>query len=91
MTKVQKEAGLDAAAVAPHFFACGMLRSGLRAGTHTVRRVQTDGVVVRVAGTGTAGSTGNGLAATSAQLNSPTGASPDGVGGLYIVSDAVSV
>lgn len=62
------------------------IRSCATAGTHTVRRVQVNGIIVRVAGLGTAGSTGDGGAATSAQVNSPTGVSPNGAGGLYIVS-----
>lgn len=54
------------------------------AGTHTVRRIGTGGLVTTVAGTGTAGSTGDGGPATSARLNSPTRLTFDDEGNLYI-------
>ena len=43
------------------------------------------GVIAPVAGNGTAGSSGDGGAATSAQLHQPTGVAVDGLGDLYIV------
>ncbi len=43
------------------------------------------GVITTVAGTGTAGSAGDGGQATSAQLNYPSGVAVDAQGNLYIV------
>lgn len=51
---------------------------------HRIRRVGTDGVISTVAGTGTAGFSGDGNAATSAQLSSPQGVWVDSAGTLYI-------
>lgn len=53
-------------------------------GNNVVRRVGTDGMITTVAGTGTAGFTGDGGPAASAQLNQPTDVEigPDGT--LYI-------
>ncbi|HEX6652498.1 MAG TPA: hypothetical protein VF072_07130 [Thermoleophilaceae bacterium] len=50
------------------------------AGAHRVRRVSPGGTITRVAGTGTAGSAGDGWPAFMAQLNTPVGvaALPDG-------------
>ena len=48
-----------------------------------VRRV-SNGVISNFAGTGTAGSSGDGSAATSAQLNGPQGLAVDSAGNLYI-------
>jgi sugar lactone lactonase YvrE len=42
------------------------------------------GLISTVAGNGTAGYNGDGVAATSAELNSPTGVAVDGAGNLYI-------
>jgi hypothetical protein len=42
-------------------------------GTHTVRRVDTNGVITTVAGNGTSGSSGDCASATSAQLDTPFG------------------
>ncbi len=50
---------------------------------HRIRRV-TNGVITTVAGTGIAGSAGDGAAAASAQLNVPVGLSVDVNGALYI-------
>ncbi|MFI1584649.1 NHL repeat-containing protein [Embleya sp. NPDC020630] len=51
---------------------------------HRVRKIATDGTIFTVAGTGTAGSTGDGGHATSARLNSPSGLESDDAGNLYI-------
>jgi uncharacterized protein (TIGR03437 family) len=49
-----------------------------------VRRVDSKGAISTYAGTGTAGSSGDGSAATSAQLNGPQGLAVDSAGNLYI-------
>ena len=51
---------------------------------HRIRRVDADGTITTVAGTGTAGFSGDSGPATSAQLDSPTGVALDGSGNLYI-------
>jgi uncharacterized protein (TIGR03437 family) len=51
---------------------------------HRIRRVDTDGVITTVAGTGVAGNRGDGGLATLAQLNGPTSVSLDGAGNLYV-------
>jgi PKD repeat protein len=51
---------------------------------HRVRRVTSAGVITTFAGTGTAGSTGDGGQATSAQLRSPIGVAVDAGGNVYI-------
>lgn len=53
------------------------------AGNHRVRKV-SNGTITTYAGTGTAGFTGDGKAASSAQLNNPTGVALDSSGNLYI-------
>ena len=53
------------------------------AGNHRVRKV-ANGTITTYAGTGTAGFTGDGKAASSAQLNNPTGVALDSSGNLYI-------
>ncbi|SDZ36103.1 Sugar lactone lactonase YvrE [Amycolatopsis xylanica] len=55
--------------------------------THRVRRIGTDGVITTVAGTGTAGFTGDGGQATAAQLNTPTDLTVDGAGNVYIIDN----
>jgi glucose/arabinose dehydrogenase len=52
-----------------------------------VRRVSPTGVITRVAGTGSAGFSGDGGAATAAQLNYPVGVSPTSDGG-FLVADS---
>lgn len=49
-----------------------------------VRRIAPDGTITTVAGTGTAGSTGDGGAATAATLNAPRGLAIDRAGNLYV-------
>lgn len=53
-------------------------------GTRRVRRVGTNGIVSTVAGTGTAGFSGDGGPATLAQLQSADGVAMDSVGNIYI-------
>ena len=54
------------------------------ANNHVVRRVDTDGVITTVAGTGSSGYSGDGGAPTEAQLNTPRGLAVDGADNLYI-------
>ena len=49
-----------------------------------VFRISTNGVETIIAGNGTAGYNGDGIAATSANLNSPRGVTVDKAGNLYI-------
>jgi len=49
-----------------------------------VRKVDTGGTITTVAGTGTCGYNGNGILATSAQLNGPRGLAFDPAGNMYI-------
>ena len=51
---------------------------------HRVRKVATNGIITTVAGTGTAGFSGDGGAATSARLNSPTDIAFDSAGNFFI-------
>ncbi|MEV6424770.1 RICIN domain-containing protein [Streptomyces sp. NPDC051662] len=55
---------------------------------HRVRKVAADGKISTVAGTGTAGSDGDGGPAASAQLNKPMGLVLDSTGALYIADTA---
>ena len=59
-------------------------------GAHKVRRVTTAGVISTFAGTGTAGATGDGGQATSAQLNSPIGVAVDAAGNVYVADTSNS-
>ena len=54
------------------------------AGNHRIRRVDTNGVIATVAGSGTAGFSGDGGAATNAQFNSLGGLAVDAAGNLFI-------
>ena len=54
-----------------------------------VRRVSATGVITRVAGTGTAGFSGDGGAATAARLNKPVFVSPSSDGG-YLIGDSLN-
>ena len=51
---------------------------------HRIRRVSPSGIITTVAGNGTQGYSGDGGAATSAQLSAPQGVEVDGAGNLYI-------
>lgn len=51
---------------------------------HAVRRINTDGTVVTIAGTGTSGNTGDGGQATAARLNTPVRLAFDASGNLFI-------
>lgn len=51
---------------------------------HRIRKVAANGTISTVAGTGVAGYSGDGGAATSAQINTPTGIFADTAGNLYI-------
>lgn len=57
-----------------------------QAGSHVVRKVNTSGIISTIAGTGTAGYSGDGGAALSAQLSSPTGLAI-GTGGSLLIAD----
>lgn len=54
------------------------------AGGHRVRRLSPAGVIYTVAGTGKAGFAGDGGAAASASLDSPSGLAVDSEGNLYV-------
>ncbi|MFJ8769601.1 NHL domain-containing protein [Streptomyces clavifer] len=54
------------------------------AANHRVRVITTDGKISTVAGTGTAGFSGDGGPAAGAQLNYPLGVAVDSTGALYI-------
>jgi len=53
-----------------------------------IRKVNTSGIISTVAGNGTAGYSGDGGAATSAEINSPYGVAIDASGNLYIADEA---
>ncbi len=56
-----------------------------------VRRIDgATGIIRTIAGTGTAGSSGDGGQATSAHLNAPTGIAVDSQGQVYIISGTTS-
>jgi hypothetical protein len=58
-------------------------------GGQRVRHVSAAGVITRVAGTGTAGFSGDGGAATAAQLNNPIGVSTTADGG-FLIGDSLN-
>lgn len=51
---------------------------------HVIRKINAAGIISVVAGTGTAGFTGDGIAATASKLNNPRDVFVDGSGNLYI-------
>ncbi len=53
-------------------------------GNHRIRKVATNGIITTVAGTGTAGYSGDGGLATAAKLANPASVVLDGMGNLYI-------
>ncbi len=55
---------------------------------HRILKVTTDGTIRTVAGTGSAGMSGDGGKATSAQLYEPSGVVVDAAGNLYIADSA---
>jgi sugar lactone lactonase YvrE len=55
------------------------------AGNNRIRKVNPSGVITTIAGNGTAGYSGDGGLATSAELDSPSGVAVDGAGNVYIV------
>jgi sugar lactone lactonase YvrE len=56
---------------------------GLSAGGNRIRRIDGDGVVSNIAGTGVAGYSGDGGLAVDAELNGPYGLAVDAAGNLY--------
>ncbi len=54
------------------------------ASNHRVRKISADGTIQTIAGTGVAGFSGDGGAASAAQLNQPYGLALDSNGNLYI-------
>lgn len=61
-------------------------------GNNRIRKVTAStGYISTVAGNGTSGYTGDGAAATSAELNSPRGVAVDGAGNIYIADTGNSV
>ena len=56
-----------------------------------IRKIAQDGTITTVAGTGSAGYSGDGGLATAAMLNFPTGVAVDSAGFLYIADDANGV
>ena len=56
-----------------------------------VRKIAANGTITTVAGSGTAGYTGDGGAATGAQINGPFGIAVDSGGSLYIADTANNV
>jgi sugar lactone lactonase YvrE len=60
------------------------------AGNNRIRKVDVSGVITTVAGSGIAGSSGDGAPAIAAQLNGPLGVAVDTAGNLYIADEGNS-
>jgi len=60
-------------------------------GNNRIRKINTSGIITTVAGNGGTSYTGDGLAATAAGINSPSGIAVDGSGNLYIATDGTHV
>lgn len=60
-------------------------------GNHRVRKIASDGTITTIAGNGTAGYTGDGGSATSAELSSPQGIAVNSSGDLYIADYSSNV
>jgi sugar lactone lactonase YvrE len=56
-------------------------------GSERIRKVGTNGIITTVAGNGVGGYSGDGGAATNANLDSPAGLAVDAYGNLFIVTD----
>ena len=56
-------------------------------GNNMIRKIDTFGIIITVAGTGPSGYNGDGIPATTAQLSHPSGIFVDSVGNLYINDD----
>lgn len=54
------------------------------AGNSRIRKINTNGIISTIAGTGVAGYSGDGLAATMAEINSPWAVTLDKSGNIYI-------
>ena len=52
-----------------------------------IRMVNTDGIIINIAGTGAAGYNGDSIPATSAKLNRPYGIATDTIGNIYFCDD----
>ena len=52
-----------------------------------IRKVNTSGIISTIAGNGTAGYSGDGSAATTAEFNSPTALAIDGSGNIFIADE----
>ena len=57
-------------------------------GNNVIRRFAVGGTISTIAGTGTAGYSGDGGAATAARLNAPAGIAVDSTGVIYIADTA---
>ena len=55
---------------------------------HRIRKVSTNGIITTFAGNGSAGYSGDGGLATSAQIDYPTAVALDGLGNLYLADTA---
>lgn len=55
---------------------------------HRIRKINTSGIISTVAGTGFAVYTGDGVPATSTNLNEPTGVAVDAAGNIYIADNS---